>query len=215
MNVLFDHARHARIGLPEAVLCQGKDPETISRIIREHALGSPILYTRLTPEAYAQLAPEAAAGLDYHPVSRTAWTGTMPAVPRGRVAIVSAGTADGPTAHEAARTLAYLGIEHTVYEDRGVAGLWRIGERIEDINKHDAIIVVAGMDAALASVMGGLTPKPVFAVPVSSGYGASRNGETALYAMLASCAPGITVCNIDNGYGAACAGARVVRLLNE
>ena len=85
MNVLFDHARHARIGLPEAVLCQGKDPETISRIIREHALGSPILYTRLAPEAHAQLAPEAAAGLDYHPVSRTAWTGTMPAVPRGRV----------------------------------------------------------------------------------------------------------------------------------
>jgi pyridinium-3,5-biscarboxylic acid mononucleotide synthase len=214
MNVLFDHARHARIGLPEAVLCQGKDPQTISRIVCEHALGAPVLYTRLTPETFAELTPQASAALDYHGVSRTAWTGAMPPVARGRVALVSAGTADGPTVHEAARTLAYLGMTHTVYEDRGVAGLWRMGERIKEINDHDVIIVVAGMDAALASVMGGLTPKPVFAVPVSSGYGASRNGETALYAMLASCAPGVTVCNIDNGYGAACASARVINLLN-
>jgi NCAIR mutase (PurE)-related protein len=129
------------------------------------------------------------------------------------VSIVSAGTADGSVAWEAARTLEYLGIAHTIYEDSGVAGLWRLASRLDEINASDVVIVVAGLDAALASVLGGLTPKPIFAVPTSVGYGVARNGETALSGMLVSCAPGVAVMNIDNGYGAACAAARVVNLL--
>ena len=137
----------------------------------------------------------------------------MPAQAAGRrVAVVSAGTADGAVAWEAARTLTYLGIRNTVIEDCGVAGLWRLLERVEEINEHDVVIVVAGLDAALASVMGGLTAKPVLAVPTSVGYGMAGQGEAALRSMLVSCAPGVPVLNIDNGYGAACAAVRILGL---
>jgi NCAIR mutase (PurE)-related protein len=129
------------------------------------------------------------------------------------VAIVSAGTSDGAVAWEAARTLDYLGIGHRLFEDCGVAGLWRLTERLPEINEHDVVIAVAGMDAALASVMGGLTAKPLLAVPTSVGYGVAQGGESALHSMLASCAPGVSVFNVDNGYGAACAAARIVSLL--
>jgi NCAIR mutase (PurE)-related protein len=152
-------------------------------------------------------------GVDYHAHSRTAWGEKLPVRKCGRVAVVSAGTSDGAVAWEAGRTLTYLGIDHTMFEDCGVAGLWRLTERISQINEHDAVIVTAGMDAALASVLGGLTPKPVLAVPTSVGYGVGKNGESALRSMLASCAPGISVFNIDNGYGAACAAARIVSAL--
>ena len=124
--------------------------------------------------------------------------------------MVSAGTADGHATWEAARTLTYLGIEAEVFEDCGVAGLWRLTERLGDINQADVVIVVAGLDAALASVLGALTPKPVFAVPTSVGYGAAQGGMAAIQSMLVSCAPGVAVLNIDNGYGAACAAARVL-----
>jgi pyridinium-3,5-biscarboxylic acid mononucleotide synthase len=100
-----------------------------------------------------------------------------------------------------------------MFEDCGVAGLWRLTSRIAEVNEHDAVIVVAGMDAALASVVGGLTPKPLLAVPTSVGYGVAEGGESALTSMLASCAPGISVFNIDNGYGAACAAARIAGVL--
>ncbi|MDR2162178.1 MAG: nickel pincer cofactor biosynthesis protein LarB [Desulfovibrio sp.] len=214
-RVLFDHARAARIGLPEAVLCQGKSRRVIEDLLE--ALGTPgmesLLLTRLEAEVFFSLPPRLRARVDYHELSRTAFAGPGAGRGSGNVAVVSAGTADGGVAWEAARTLEYLGIRHTLYEDSGVAGLWRLAGRLEDINAAQAVIVVAGMDAALASVLGGLTPKPLFAVPTSVGYGAARQGETALACMLASCAPGVAVLNIDNGYGAACAAARVVRLL--
>lgn len=129
--------------------------------------------------------------------------------------MVSAGTADGQVAWEAARTLQYLGISVEVHEDNGVAGLWRLTANLEKINAADAVIVVAGLDAALASVMGGLTGRPIFAVPTSVGYGVARQGEAALASMLVSCAPGVAVLNIDNGYGAACAAARVINLIQR
>ena len=150
---------------------------------------------------------------DYHPLSRTAYGLRMPDYPHGSVAVVSAGTADGFVTWEAARTLEYLGIACDVYEDCGVAGLWRLEKRLPEINAHDAVIVVAGLDAALASVLGGLTPKPLFAVPSSVGYGTASGGMTALNSMLASCAPGLGIFNIDNGYGAACAAARVLHAI--
>lgn len=216
MSIVFDHCRAERIGLPESVFCEGKPFEALERLVREYAKpeARPVLFTRLAPEVHARLDPEAARSFDYHPLSRTAFNRPLPKHGPGKAAVVSAGTSDGPTAWEAARTLAYLGVAHTVFEDSGVAGLWRLTQRLDEINSHQAVIVVAGMDAALASVLGGLTPLPLIAVPTPVGYGVAQGGETALNSMLASCAPGVTVMNIGNGYGAACAAARILRLLN-
>ncbi len=216
MDVLFDHSRRERIGLPETVFCQGKPCDTLIRLVRDQAApgASPLLFTRLAPDVYEAFPEDAQNALDYHPLSCTAFGGVLPRRGPGRVAVVSAGTCDGPVAWEAARTLAYLGIDHTLYEDSGVAGLWRLAGRLEEINGHEVVIIAAGMDAALATVLGGLTPKPVVAVPTSVGYGVATAGNAALAAMLSSCAPGVCVQNIDNGYGAACAAARIVGLLH-
>ncbi len=215
-GILFDHARAARIGLPEAVFCEGKDREALLALLEAPLStgGAPVLFTRLSPEMFHSFPETVRRGYDFHELSGTACNGVLPVVPKGRAAVVSAGTADGRTAWEAARTLEYLGISHQVYEDNGVAGLWRLTANLDELNAYDVIIVVAGLDAALASVMGGLTGRPVFGVPTSVGYGVARGGETALASMLVSCAPGVAVCNIDNGYGAACAAARVINLLN-
>lgn len=214
-GILFDHARAARIGLPEAVFCEGKPFAAVRELMEQFGRGSghPILFTRLSPDVFNLMPAEVRKQYDYHALSRTAFGETLPARSKGRVAVVSAGTADGFVTWEAARTLEYLGIEHTVFEDCGVAGLWRLAERLEEINSFHAVIVVAGLDAALASVLGGLTPRPVFGVPTSVGYGVARGGEAALSSMLSSCAPGIAIMNIDNGYGASCAAARVVNNL--
>ena len=211
-SILFDHARTARIGLPEAVFCEGKPPEAVMELLAQFGRGSghPILFTRLAPEIFAQAPATIRDEYDYHPLSRTAYGDTLPHNGHGAVAIISAGTADGSVAWEAARTLTYLGIRHTLFEDCGVAGLWRLAERLPEINAFDAVVVVAGLDAALASVMGGLTPKPIFGVPTSVGYGVAKGGNAAMASMLSSCAPGVAILNIDNGYGAACAAARVV-----
>ncbi len=214
-GILFDHARAARIGLPEAVFCEGKPFAAVRELMEQFVkgYGNTILFTRLSPDVFNLMPAEVRKQYDYHALSRTAFGETLPARSKGRVAVVSAGTADGFVTWEAARTLEYLGIEHTVFEDCGVAGLWRLAERLEEINSFHAVIVVAGLDAALASVLGGLTPRPVFGVPTSVGYGVARGGEAALSSMLSSCAPGIAIMNIDNGYGAACAAARVVNNL--
>lgn len=211
-GILFDHSRTARIGLPEAVFCEGKPLPAIVELLSRFGSGSghPVLFTRLAPDVFAQVPEALRTGYDYDPLSRTAFGDTLPSKDRGKVAVVSAGTSDGFVAWEAARTLAYLGIEHKIFEDCGVAGLWRLAERLAEINTFDALIVVAGLDAALTSVMGGLTPKPIFGVPTSVGYGVAQGGKAALASMLSSCAPGVAIMNIDNGYGAACAAARVV-----
>ena len=214
-GILFDHARAARIGLPEAVFCEGKSFAAVQELMEQFGKGSgrPILFTRLAPDVFDRMPAQVRTRYDYHVLSRTAFGDTLPARTQGRVAVVSAGTADGFVTWEAARTLEYLGIGYKVFEDCGVAGLWRLSERLEEINSFQAVIVVAGLDAALASVLGGLTPRPVFGVPTSVGYGVARGGQAALSSMLSSCAPGIAVMNIDNGYGAACAAARVVNNL--
>jgi NCAIR mutase (PurE)-related protein len=218
---LFDHARPDRIGLPEAVFCQGKHLSVLEKILTDlgPAPECPILFTRLEPAVFGQLPLNLTAGLDYHPVSRTAFHRPLGRAGQGaappRVAVVSAGSADAFVTWEAARTLDYLGLGRTVYEDSGVAGLWRLAGRLEEINAHQVVIVVAGLDAALASVLGGLTPRPVFAVPTSVGYGQAQAGLTALNSMLVSCSPGLGVFNIDNGYGAACAAARVINLIGH
>ena len=215
-GILFDHARTARIGLPEAVFCEGKPREALLELLHHFGRnqGHPILFTRLEEDIFRHLPADLQARYDYHALSRTAFGERMPDYPHGQVAVVSAGTADGFVTWEAARTLTYLGIRNTVFEDCGVAGLWRLADRIPGINAHDVIIVVAGLDAALASVVGGLTPRPVFCVPTSVGYGVAGRGTTALNSMLASCAPGLGILNIDNGYGAACAAARVLHAIH-
>ena len=210
MTVRYDHDRTHRIGMPEAVLCQGKSEEQLRTIVDELRGRAPVLFTRLTAARNAALGEP---GLDYDPESRTAYlNGVLPAR-AGAVTVVTAGTSDLPVAGEAARTLRHLGYDPLVIGDVGVAGLWRLQERIDEIAAADVVIVVAGMDAALASVVGGLVAPPVIAVPTSTGYGVARGGETALHAMLASCAQGVAVVNIDNGFGAACAAARILRRL--
>ena len=215
-GVVFDYNRQARAGLPEAVFCESKTDETLSALLQRFVNGDPpVLFTRLHAWRIAPLPPGLMARYDYDPVSRTAWAAKLPPRSAGSVAIVSAGSSDAPVAREAARTLEYLGIKHTLMEDCGVAGLWRLAERLPEICAHNALIIVAGMEGALATVAGGLVSLPIFAVPTSVGYGASAQGKAALMGMLSSCAPGVAVLNIDNGYGAACAAARVVNMLQD
>lgn len=213
-GVLFDYARQARIGLPEAVYSESKPFAALVALLERFAHGNPpVLFTRLHPDVFARLPPGLGNFYNYDPVSGTAWAAALPTRDKGSVAIISAGTSDAPVAREAARTLEYLGIRHSLMEDCGVAALWRLAERVPEMNNHDALIIIAGMEGALACVAGGLCSKPIFAVPTSVGYGAAEGGRTALAGMLACCAPGVAVLNIDNGYGAACAAARVVNLL--
>lgn len=214
--VRFDIDRDRRIGLPEAVFCAGKPFEVLMSLLERFARDTekPILFTRLEPSVWAQVPEALRDRYDYDSLSRTAWHRKLPPRP-GKVAVVSAGSADLFVTREAARTLEYLGRSPELFEDCGVAGLWRIEAAIDSINACDVVIVAAGLDAALASVLGGLTGKPLFAVPTSVGYGVAEHGATALRSMLASCAPGVAVLNIDNGYGAACAAARVLALLER
>ena len=206
---VLDEARPARLGFGEAVFCAGKSPAQIADILEgAHA---PMLLTRLDPDRFAALPPVHQAALDYDPVSRTAFSGEPEPV-RGpaRIAAVTAGTSDVPMAREALRTLRFSGIEAPLIADVGVAGLWRLMRRIDELRALKVLIVAAGMDAALPSVIGGLVPGVIIAIPTSVGYGVAAGGHTALNAILASCAPGILTVNIDNGYGAACAALRVL-----
>ena len=217
-QIRFDIDRDTRIGLPEAVFSEGKSPETLLALLTRFARDDekPILFTRLSPEVWETIPLDLRVLYDYDALSRTAWHKTLPARDAAlTIAIVSAGTADGAVTHEAARTLRYLGVRVRLFEDCGVAGLWRIQKAIDEINTCDVVIVAAGLDAALASVLGGLTDKPLIAVPTSVGYGVAEGGRAALSSMLSSCAPGLTVMNIDNGYGAACAAVRILRLIEH
>lgn len=212
-DVTLDLERRARIGLDESVFCHGKTPEQVAAILtRLIKAKSPALLTRLDPKKLGALPAELRRRLDYDPSSWTAFLGRRPK-PRGRpaAAVLTAGTSDSAVAREAARTLQYYGVAATEIGDIGVAGLWRLLKRVDEIRRHRVVIVVAGMDAALPSVVGGLVPGAVIAVPSSVGYGVAKGGETALRAALSSCAPGVTVVNIDNGYGAACAALRILR----
>ena len=212
--ITLDLERRARLGIEEAILCAGKTPAQLAEIMRraDEARRS-LLLTRLDA-AQRDALPAALAGqIDYEALSRTGFFGAV-AAPSGapRVAIVSAGTSDQPVSREAARTLAYHGCASVEIGDVGVAGLWRLMERIDEIRAFPVVIVAAGLDAALPSVVGGLVPGVVIATPTSTGYGIAEGGVTALRAMLASCAPGVAVVNIDNGYGAACAALRALSL---
>jgi NCAIR mutase (PurE)-related protein len=205
-----DHHRSLRQGLPEAVYGPGKTPEQCAGIVGEllaEASGGPVMLTRAGVH-------QAAAVREAHPGaigtgSTLVW---RPAPPRPeRIVIVTAGTADLPVAEECEATLWAFGFKPDLIPDCGVAGVHRLLAVADEVVEADAVVVVAGMEGALASLVGGLSGAPVVAVPTSVGYGASLEGVTALLAMLSSCAAGLVVVGIDNGFGAACAIARILR----
>jgi NCAIR mutase (PurE)-related protein len=213
-DIKLDLHRAARIGFDEAVFCSGKTVGHVARILDQaQDKGMSLLLTRLHEAQFIELPEHHRGRIDYEPVSRTGFFGaahTLAGEPR--VAVVAAGTSDVFVSREAARTLRYYGVPNLEITDVGVAGLWRLLERLEEIRRMPVVIAVAGMDAALPTVVGGLVPGLVIGVPTSVGYGVAVNGQSALHAMLSSCAPGLAVMNIDNGYGAACAAMRALRI---
>ena len=207
-----DLDRAARTGDPEVVYAAGKTPhqvvEILARLHEKHPERA-VLATRLTPEAEALVAaklPEAVIEAE----ARAVTVGPLPE-PRGTVAVVAAGTSDGPVAAEAALSVRVHGAAVDRITDVGVAGVHRLLAVRDRLTAADCVVVVAGMEGALPSVVGGLVGVPLIAVPTSVGYGASFGGLAALLGMLNSCAPGVTVVNIDNGYGAGVAAARIAR----
>jgi NCAIR mutase (PurE)-related protein len=207
-----DTHRELRQGAPEVILGAGKTPTQAAEIAAALAAAgaSSVLVTRADAEmraAVRALLPDAME----HELARAIWVERNPIETRGHVLIVSAGTSDGPVVHEARIRAELLGTEVTVHEDVGVAGLHRLAPVIPDLDTADVAIVVAGMDAALASVIGGLAACPVIGVPTSVGYGSAHAGETALNAMLCSCADGLAVVGIDDGLGAGSIAARIAR----
>jgi NCAIR mutase (PurE)-related protein len=209
-----DHHRALRQGAPEVILGQGKSAEQIVGIARELARsGQNVLVTRLEADT-ARVVCGAMPELKYVALARTATLeqAPIPALGTRPVALVSAGTGDLPVAEECAETLRMLGVAIERVYDVGVAGIHRLLHRRDVFDRVSVAIVVAGMEGALPSVVGGIAPGPVIAVPTSIGYGVSLGGITALAAMLASCASGVVVCNIDNGFGAAYAAARILRI---
>jgi pyridinium-3,5-biscarboxylic acid mononucleotide synthase len=206
----LDHDRPLRTGEPEVVYGEHKTPEQVAALLRalRDRGAAPALATRCTPE-HAAAVPEAA----YDPVSRLLVARERDAEPDlGRVAVACAGTSDLPVASEALGTLRAFGVRADLVVDVGVAGLHRILGASTDLAEADVCIVVAGMEGALPTVVGGLVPCPVVAVPTSVGYGAAFEGMAALLGMLTSCAPGISVVNIDNGFGAALVARRILQV---
>jgi pyridinium-3,5-biscarboxylic acid mononucleotide synthase len=211
----IDHHRSLRQGYPEVVFCEGKIPEQVVAICeRLEAASGSFLGTRASPEVAALLA-DRFPRLVWNQLARTVH---LPAADRpgrttstGTILVVSAGTSDLPVAEEAAVVAEVFGHSVERLADVGVAGLHRLLAATEQLHKARVVIVVAGMEGALPSVVGGMVSAPVIAVPTSVGYGASFGGLAALLAMLNSCASGVTVVNIDNGFGAAAAASRICR----
>lgn len=197
----IDHHRHLRQGIPEVVFARGKKEEDVVSIARAIFRKSrKLLVTKASREIYNKLKLKSAM---FHP-SSGAIAANEERSKKGRILVLSAGTSDIPVAEEAAVTVSFLGSRVETVYDVGVAGIHRLVSAKKALQSARAVIVVAGMEGALPSVVGGLVDKPVIAVPTSIGYGTSLGGLTALFAMLNSCVPGIAVMNIDNGFGAGC-----------
>jgi pyridinium-3,5-biscarboxylic acid mononucleotide synthase len=207
-----DTDREARQGAPEGIVAEGKTPdeiEAIARALLDGGAGS-VMVSRADADARAALLRAAPDGHE-EARARLAWVARDVSEVRGLVTIVSAGTSDAPVVTEARVRAELLGTEVVVHQDAGVAGIHRLEPALADLRRADCVIVVAGWDAALASVVGGLVAAPVIGVPTSTGYGAAHGGVTALNAMLCSCAAGVAVVNIDDGFGAGTIAARIAR----
>ena len=210
----LDFARKARTGFGETVFGQGKTPEQLAKIFAAFKKArQPVLATRCTAEQAAFL-EKAKIACEWDPVSRTIVSkGRRNRVIDGLVAVCTGGTADIPIAEEAAKTVEFFGGKALRLFDVGIAGLHRLLGKIDEIRKADVVIAVAGMEGALGSVIAGLVSAPVIAVPTSVGYGAGAGGIAPLLAMLNSCAEGLSVVNIDNGFGAAVCACRMIKRL--
>jgi NCAIR mutase (PurE)-related protein len=213
-DAVIDHHRALRTGVPEVVYGESKTAEQITGALGALAArGGGALATRVSPEKAAHVVARV-AGATYAEVARLI---RVPALSqhererRGKVAVVAAGTSDVAIAEEASETVDFLGCEAVRITDVGVAGVHRLMARLHDLRAADALVVVAGMEGALPSVIAGLVDRPLVAVPTSVGYGVGAGGLVAMGTMLSSCAPGITVVNIDNGFGAGVAAARIAR----
>ncbi|HNX76579.1 MAG TPA: nickel pincer cofactor biosynthesis protein LarB [Candidatus Rifleibacterium sp.] len=211
-SAIIDVSREARAGFPEAIYGASKTPEQICEIfIRLYETSGKALATRCS-HAALQMLTEQCPSANVNFSCGLAWAvSEIVLCPWGKVAILAAGTSDQPVAEEAALTLEFMGFSVERLFDVGVAGLHRLLNRLDRFKNADVAIVVAGMEGALPSVVGGLVPCPVIAVPTSVGYGASFNGLAALLGMLNSCSAGVTVVNIDNGFGAAAAAVRILK----
>ncbi len=210
-----DLDRERRQGLPEVVFAPGKTPDQITAIVSTLLAGSagPVLVTRVESDTAAVVR----AGVDGAAYDEDARLLCWRPAPAGELllAVVTAGTADGPVAAEVRAVATAIGLRTVLIRDVGVAGLHRLLDRVGDIEAADVVVVIAGMEGALASVVGGLVAVPVVAVPTSTGYGAALEGVTALLAMLSSCAAGVTVVNIDSGFGAAMAAHRLATTITR
>ncbi|MGA8480870.1 MAG: nickel pincer cofactor biosynthesis protein LarB [Chthoniobacterales bacterium] len=212
-EINLDHERTGRIGLAEAVYSASKNIDQLAEILNQASQRqTTLLLTRLSSAQFDALPSQYCSLLDYDQVSQTAFFGPLKPVDKvPEIAVITAGTSDVPVAKEAARTLRFYGQNVLTINDVGVAGIWRLFDRLESLKPMSVVIVAAGMDGALPSVVAGLVSGCVIAVPTSVGYGVANGGQTALNAALTSCAPGLVVVNIDNGYGAACAALRIVQ----
>ena len=208
-----DHHRAIRAGMPEVILASGKTPAQVAGIFKKLAAHkNNVLVTRAAPQHFAAV-KKIARKAEYHELARCIVLHQDPKkYGKGTIAIVSAGTSDIPVAEEAVVTAQVMGNKVEHFYDVGVAGIHRLFDRRDRLGAARVLIVVAGMEGALPSVVGGLVDKPVIAVPTSVGYGASFGGVAALLAMLNSCAAGLTVVNIDNGFGAGVAASRMNHL---
>jgi len=209
----IDHHREMRTGYPEIIYCAGKSIEQVREIFRVMSeKENNVIGTRANPEMF-EAARSISSEVVYFPMARIiSLQKKKPIVPESRIAVITAGTSDIPVAEESAVTAELLGNEVVRIYDAGVAGIHRLVDKLPEVRKCRVIVVIAGMEGALASVVGGLVDKPVIAVPTSVGYGANFGGISALLGMLTSCSTGVTVVNIDNGFGAGFAASMINKM---
>lgn len=209
----IDHHREMRTGYPEIIYCSGKTIDQVKEIFRVMSLNeNNIIGTRANPEMYEAVKNILPDAIYYSEAKIISLQKKKPKAPESKIAVITAGTSDIPVAEEAAVTAELLGNNVVRIYDAGVAGIHRLVDKLPQIRSCRVVIVIAGMEGALASVVGGLVDKPVIAVPTSIGYGASFGGIAALLAMLTSCSSGVTVVNIDNGFGAAFSASMINKL---
>ena len=208
----LDLERRHRLGMVEAVWGKDKTVDQILAAARRFTTAGELLLVTRVDETKAEAVRQQLPALCYHPQAQCITMGTLPPIPWQRLAILTGGSSDLPVAAEASIALACHGVAAELIADVGVAGLHRLMARLDHLAQFPVLVVCAGMEGSLATVVAGLLPQPVIAVPVSVGYGVSAGGHVALQGMLASCAPGLCVVNIDNGYGAAMAALRILRM---
>ena len=216
LDIRYDFQRMERIGLFEAIWGEDKNIEQLKRVIKRVLNKKELVFITRINKKKAKILLDLYKEAKFHEEANCLTIGVNSKLvnTNKKIAIIAGGSSDLAVTLEAKLALEIYGISCETFIDVGVAGLHRLLNQIDEINKYDILIVCAGMEGALATVIGGLLPQPIIAVPVSVGYGVSKNGKTALNSMLSSCSPGISVMNIDNGYGAAMAALRIIKSIS-